>query len=34
LKLPQGPGWGVELNEDAIREHPPIGTQNSADGSS
>ena len=34
LKLPQGPGWGVELNEDAIREHPPIGTQNSAAGNS
>ena len=32
LKLPQGPGWGVELNEDAIREHPPIVTQNSAAG--
>ena len=32
LKLPQGPGWGVELNEDAIREHPPIGVQNSAAG--
>lgn len=25
LKLPQGPGWGIELNEDAIRSHPPIG---------
>lgn len=24
LKLPKGPGWGVELNEDVIREHPPI----------
>ena len=34
LKLPKGPGWGVELNEEAIREHPPIGIQNSAAGSS
>jgi galactonate dehydratase len=25
LMLPKGPGWGVELNEDAIRAHPPIG---------
>jgi len=24
LKLPDGPGWGVELNEDAIKAHPPI----------
>jgi L-alanine-DL-glutamate epimerase-like enolase superfamily enzyme len=24
LKLPNGPGWGVELNEDAIKAHPPI----------
>ena len=24
LKLPKGPGWGTELNEDAIRAHPPI----------
>ncbi|MEM7252674.1 MAG: mandelate racemase/muconate lactonizing enzyme family protein [Pseudomonadota bacterium] len=23
LTLPTGPGWGTELNEDAIREHPP-----------
>jgi len=22
--LPKGPGWGTELNEDAIRAHPPI----------
>ena len=22
--LPKGPGWGTELNEDAIRGHPPI----------
>ncbi|MFP6699985.1 MAG: enolase C-terminal domain-like protein [Alphaproteobacteria bacterium] len=24
MLLPQGPGWGTELNEDAIRAHPPI----------
>ena len=24
LILPKGPGWGTELNEDAIRAHPPI----------
>ena len=24
LMLPQGPGWGVDLNEDAIAAHPPI----------
>ncbi len=24
LLLPKGPGWGTELNEDAIRAHPPI----------
>lgn len=24
LILPDGPGWGVEINEDAIREHPSI----------
>ncbi|MBL4721301.1 MAG: mandelate racemase/muconate lactonizing enzyme family protein [Alphaproteobacteria bacterium] len=24
LLLPQGPGWGLELNEDAIRAHPPL----------
>ncbi len=24
LKLPKGPGWGTELNEDTIRAHPPI----------
>jgi galactonate dehydratase len=23
LLLPTGPGWGVEINEDAIRAHPP-----------
>ena len=23
LKLPSGPGWGTDLNEDAIRAHPP-----------
>jgi len=21
--LPDGPGWGAELNEEAIRAHPP-----------
>ena len=24
MLLPKGPGWGTELNEDAIRAHPPI----------
>jgi len=24
LKLPKGPGWGVELDEEAIAAHPPI----------
>ena len=24
LKLPKGPGWGTELNEDVIHAHPPI----------
>ena len=23
LILPSGPGWGAEVNEDAIRAHPP-----------
>jgi galactonate dehydratase len=23
LVIPNGPGWGVEINEDAIREHSP-----------
>ena len=23
LKLPPGPGWGTELDEEAIRAHPP-----------
>ena len=23
LVLPSGPGWGTELDEDAIRAHPP-----------
>jgi galactonate dehydratase len=23
LVLPKGPGWGVEVNEDVIRAHPP-----------
>jgi L-alanine-DL-glutamate epimerase-like enolase superfamily enzyme len=23
LLLPSGPGWGTELNEEAIRAHPP-----------
>jgi galactonate dehydratase len=23
LRLPTGPGWGTEINEEAIREHPP-----------
>jgi galactonate dehydratase len=24
MKLMSGPGWGAEVNEDAVREHPPI----------
>ena len=23
LKLPSGPGWGTDLNEEVIRAHPP-----------
>ncbi len=23
LVLPDGPGWGAEINEDAVRQHPP-----------
>jgi L-alanine-DL-glutamate epimerase-like enolase superfamily enzyme len=23
LLLPNGPGWGVEVNEAAVRAHPP-----------
>lgn len=23
LHLPTGPGWGTEVNEDAVRAHPP-----------
>jgi len=23
LVLPKGPGWGVEVNEAAVRDHPP-----------
>ena len=22
LKIPSGPGWGVDVNEDVVREHP------------
>jgi L-alanine-DL-glutamate epimerase-like enolase superfamily enzyme len=22
LKIPSGPGWGVDVNEDVLREHP------------
>ena len=25
LLLPTGPGWGTEVNEDAVRAHPPKG---------
>ena len=25
LQLPNGPGWGAELNEDVIAAHPPSG---------
>jgi L-alanine-DL-glutamate epimerase-like enolase superfamily enzyme len=23
LKLPSGPGWGTEINEETVRAHPP-----------
>src|SRR5262249_17474819 len=23
LRLPSGPGWGTEINEEAVRAHPP-----------
>jgi L-alanine-DL-glutamate epimerase-like enolase superfamily enzyme len=23
LILPDGPGWGIDLNEEAVRAHPP-----------
>lgn len=23
LRLPTGPGWGTEVNEEAVRAHPP-----------
>lgn len=23
LLLPDGPGWGTEVNEEAVRAHPP-----------
>jgi len=23
LRLPTAPGWGTEVNEDAVRAHPP-----------
>jgi L-alanine-DL-glutamate epimerase-like enolase superfamily enzyme len=25
LLLPEGPGWGTEINEEAVRAHPPRG---------
>ena len=25
LTIPTGPGWGVDVNEDAVRRHPPKG---------
>ena len=25
LLLPTGPGWGTEINEEAVRDHPPMG---------
>jgi L-alanine-DL-glutamate epimerase-like enolase superfamily enzyme len=25
LTLPEGPGWGTEVNEEAVRAHPPKG---------
>ena len=24
LSLPLGPGWGVDVNEEALRRYPPI----------
>ena len=27
LQLPTGPGWGTEVNEEAVRAHPPRGEQ-------
>jgi len=26
LELPTGPGWGTEVNEEAVRAHPAKGT--------
>ncbi len=26
LDLPTGPGWGTEVNEEAVRAHPPKPT--------
>ena len=28
LKIPDGIGWGTELNEEAISAHPPLGVEN------
>jgi L-alanine-DL-glutamate epimerase-like enolase superfamily enzyme len=25
LRIPTGPGWGTEINEEAVRDHPPLG---------
>jgi len=25
MTLPEGPGWGTEVNEEAVRAHPPKG---------
>jgi galactonate dehydratase len=24
LRVPNAPGWGTDLNEEAIRAHPPL----------
>ncbi len=24
LYVPTGPGWGTEVNEEAVRAHPPV----------
>ena len=24
LELPRGPGWGVDVDEEALRRHPPL----------
>ncbi len=24
MRLPDGPGWGADVNEEALRAHPPV----------